>query len=92
VEDGVRCYDLGAGGARLILKQRQNVPLVSLALYCRGGSITEHDGVTGLTGIMARTSFPTPTPTSRVNSRPTCTPCNSVRATCGAAMHAKTIR
>jgi zinc protease len=56
VEDGVRCYDLGAGNARLLLKQRQSVPLVSMALYCRGGSIAEGNGTMGLTGLMARTS------------------------------------
>ncbi|HSJ25510.1 MAG TPA: insulinase family protein [Longimicrobiales bacterium] len=57
VEDGVRFYDLAAGGARLALKQRDGVPLVSVALYCRGGTVTETDGSRGLTGLMARTSM-----------------------------------
>lgn len=56
VEDGVRFYDLDAGGARLALKQRDSVPLVSVALYCRGGTVAEVNGSRGLTGLMARTS------------------------------------
>lgn len=56
VEDDVRFYDLGVGDARLVVKQRRNVPLVSMALYCRGGSVAETNGRPGRTGLMARTS------------------------------------
>jgi zinc protease len=56
VEDGVRCYDLGTGSARLILKQRRSAPLVSLGLYSTGGSIAEPPASAGITALMARTS------------------------------------
>jgi zinc protease len=56
IEDGVRFYDPGAGGARIVVKQRPGVPLVAVSLCVRGGSIAELDGSTGRTALMARTS------------------------------------
>jgi zinc protease len=56
VEEGVRFYDLGVGGARLVVQQRASVPLVSAALYCRGGTIADVAGGAGRTSLMARVS------------------------------------
>jgi zinc protease len=56
VEDGVRFYDAGRGGARIVIKPRATAPLVSMALYCRGGLAAEQHGGAGLTGLVARTS------------------------------------
>jgi zinc protease len=56
VEDGVRFYDVGRGGAHIVIKQRITAPLVSIALHARGGSIAEFAPVAGITALMARTS------------------------------------
>jgi zinc protease len=56
VEDGVHFYALDGGGAHVIVKPRATAPLVSVALYCRGGVVTEQHETAGLTGLMARTS------------------------------------
>jgi zinc protease len=56
VEDGVHFYEVGRGGAHVVIKPRRTAPLVSMALYCRGGVLAERDGTAGMTGIMARTS------------------------------------
>jgi zinc protease len=56
VEDGVHFYTLAEGGAGIVIKPRNTTPLVSLALYCRGGILAEQDGTAGMTGLMARTS------------------------------------
>jgi zinc protease len=55
-EDGVHFYEVGRGGAHVVIKPRRTAPLVSMALYCRGGVLAERDGTAGMTGIMARTS------------------------------------
>jgi zinc protease len=55
VEDGVRFYGTD-DGAHIVIKQRRTVPLVSAALYCRGGVLAERDGTAGFTGLMVRTS------------------------------------
>jgi zinc protease len=56
VEDGVHMYAVDDGGARIIVKPRRSAPLVSLALACRGGLLSEDDSTAGITGLMARTS------------------------------------
>ncbi|MEX1182889.1 MAG: pitrilysin family protein [Gemmatimonadota bacterium] len=56
VEDGVHFYDAGECGARIVIKPRSTVPLVSVALCCRGGALAEHTVTAGTTGLMARTS------------------------------------
>jgi zinc protease len=56
VEEGVRFYVLADGGARIVIKPRTTAPLLSIALYCRGGVLAERPGRAGLTGLMARTS------------------------------------
>jgi zinc protease len=56
VEDGVRFYDAGVGGARIVIRQRSASPLVSLALYCRGGIPAETESDAGVTSLMMRTS------------------------------------
>src|SRR5690606_27513698 len=55
VEDGVHFYVLD-NGARIVVKPRTTTPLVSMALYCRGGVLAEDAATAGLTGLMARTS------------------------------------
>jgi zinc protease len=55
VEDGVHFYVL-ADGARVVVKPRTTTPLVSLALYCRGGTLAEDDQTAGMTSLMSRTS------------------------------------
>jgi zinc protease len=56
VEDGVRFYDAGEGGARIVIKARPTAPLVSISLYCRGGLAAEQHGGVGLTSLVSRTS------------------------------------
>jgi zinc protease len=56
VEDDVRFYVLDADGPRIVIKQRQTTPLVSMALYCRGGLLAEDLATAGMTGLMSRTS------------------------------------
>jgi zinc protease len=56
VEDGVRFYVLGEDGPRIVIKPRRTAPLVSAALYCRGGVVAERLANAGMTGLMARTS------------------------------------
>jgi zinc protease len=56
VEDGVRFYATSSGGARIVIRQRDTAPLVSIALYCRGGILAERADTAGMTGLMARTS------------------------------------
>jgi zinc protease len=56
VEDDVHFYALADGGAHIVIKPRTTVALVSMALYCRGGSLAERDGSAGMTSLMARTS------------------------------------
>jgi zinc protease len=56
VEDGVHLYALESGAAHIVIKPRRTAPLVSMALYCRGGVLAERDGTAGMTGLMARTS------------------------------------
>lgn len=55
VEDGVHSYATDEG-ARIAIKPRRTVPLVSMALYCRGGVLPERASTAGLTGLMVRTS------------------------------------
>jgi zinc protease len=55
IEDDVRFY-VSDGGAHIAIKPRRTAPLVSLALYCRGGLLAERDGTAGMTGLMMRTS------------------------------------
>jgi zinc protease len=55
VDDGVRFYAV-ANDARIVVKQRRTAPLVSIALYCRGGVLAETMQTLGTTGLMARTS------------------------------------
>ncbi|MGH7466211.1 MAG: M16 family metallopeptidase, partial [Longimicrobiales bacterium] len=43
-------------GVRIVVKPRTTTPLVSIALYCRGGILSEGVASAGLTGLMARTS------------------------------------
>jgi zinc protease len=56
VEDGVHIYALHRGDARIVVKPRATAPLVSIALYCRGGAVLEGEGTAGLTRLTARTS------------------------------------
>jgi zinc protease len=56
IEDGVHLYALDRGSAHIVIKPRRTAPLVSMALYCRGGVLAERDGTAGMTGLMARTS------------------------------------
>jgi zinc protease len=56
VEDGVHIYPLDRGSAHIVIKPRRTAPLVSMAIYCRGGVLAEQDGTAGMTGLMARTS------------------------------------
>ncbi|CAN5890963.1 hypothetical protein BH23GEM9_BH23GEM9_01770 [soil metagenome] len=56
IDDGVRFYILDEGAARIVIKPRASAPLVSVALYCRGGVLAERHGSAGMTGLMARTS------------------------------------
>ncbi|HSJ07103.1 MAG TPA: pitrilysin family protein [Longimicrobiales bacterium] len=56
VEDGVHIYALSRGDARIVVKPRATAPLVSIALYCRGGVLAEGDGTAGLTRLTTRTS------------------------------------
>jgi zinc protease len=55
IEDGVHFYVL-ADGARVVVKPRTTTPLVSIALYCRGGMLAEDDATAGMTSLMSRTS------------------------------------
>jgi zinc protease len=55
VEDDVRRYR-SERGAMIVIKARPTVPLVSMALYCRGGMLAEDGTSAGLTSLMARTS------------------------------------
>jgi zinc protease len=57
VDGDVRFYDAGAGGARIVIRQRTTAPLVSLGLYCSGGTLAEREVTAGLTGLMARASL-----------------------------------
>ncbi|MBR9989788.1 MAG: insulinase family protein [Gemmatimonadetes bacterium] len=56
VEDGVRFYAVHGHDARIIVKSRTTIPLVSIGLYCRGGILAEHADTAGMTGLMSRTS------------------------------------
>lgn len=56
VEDGVHSYATSDARARIVIKPRRTAPLVSLALYCRGGRIAETEATAGITTLMARTS------------------------------------
>ena len=56
VDDGVHFYVVDGGRARIVIKPRNTAPLVSMALYCRGGILAETDANAGLTGLMTRTS------------------------------------
>jgi len=56
IEDGVHFYVVDEGRARVIVKPRRTAPLVSIALYCTGGILTETADAAGITGLMARTS------------------------------------
>lgn len=54
-EAGVHIYDLDGGG-RAIVKQRRNIPLVTIAIAARGGVHNETAANAGITGLMARAS------------------------------------
>src|SRR5688572_12851456 len=54
-EAGVHLYSLD-NGARAVIKQKANIPLVTIAIGGRGGVHNESNGNAGLTGLMARTS------------------------------------
>ncbi|CAN5647127.1 hypothetical protein BH23GEM10_BH23GEM10_10080 [soil metagenome] len=56
VEDGVHRYATSDARAHTVIKPRRTAPLVSLALYCRGGRIAETEATAGITTLMARTS------------------------------------
>lgn len=46
-----------ANGTHLIIKRRSHLPLVSIAIGARGGSVLEPRAQAGLTALMARTSI-----------------------------------
>ena len=56
VEDGIRFYTIDDGAAHIVIKPRRTTPLVSLALHCRGGVLSERPHDAGVTGLMSRTS------------------------------------
>lgn len=53
--DGVFVYDIAGG--RAVIKQKSNVPLVTIAIAARGGSHDEDPTTAGLTGLVARASI-----------------------------------
>lgn len=54
-EAGVHIYELDGGG-RGIVKERSNIPLVTIAIAARGGVHNETSANAGITGLMARAS------------------------------------
>lgn len=54
-EAGVHLYALANGG-RAVVKQKSNIPLVTIAIGARGGVHNETPSTAGLTGLMARAS------------------------------------
>lgn len=56
VEDGVHFYGTTDGRGNIVVKPRRTAPLVSLAIYARGGIHSETADNAGITGLMARTS------------------------------------
>ncbi|MBW3553270.1 MAG: insulinase family protein [Gemmatimonadetes bacterium] len=53
-EDDLLQYPLGRG--RLVVKRRSAAPLVSMAVFRRGGALNEPPEAAGITGLMMRTS------------------------------------
>lgn len=56
VEDGVHFYVMHDSGVRIVVKPRSTIALASIAVYCRGGILSETADIAGITGLMARTS------------------------------------
>jgi zinc protease len=56
VAHDVRYAEL-SNGTHIIMKRRSHLPLVSIAVSARGGSLLEPRGRAGLTALMARTSI-----------------------------------
>ena len=50
-------YQQLGNGVHLLIKRRANLPLLSMAIATRGGSILEQHGYAGITGLMTRTSI-----------------------------------
>ncbi|HEX9109318.1 MAG TPA: pitrilysin family protein, partial [Longimicrobiales bacterium] len=54
-EDGVHFYDL-PDGTRVVVKPRRSMPLVSMAVWFRGGELRERPENAGITSLLARVS------------------------------------